>query len=164
MQSTSKNGDVLGLGKVWISGIVLAISCSAIAQNKPEGDLKILSSAQETEGATQADMDLNFLKGVETYTVERTKLKAKEYLAANGHPNAKINLASESNYIETGGKKLAILRIKDPHSFSVHIIGFVGKELRRVVCIRSMSDKSIPLGYGACSEEIQRVFGVKIGV
>lgn len=124
--------------------------------------IRIVVSSQDAEGITQEQMNLDFLKNLETYTVERVKVKAREYLASVGQTNAIIDIASEATYVEAGPVKLAIVRLKDAGSRQVFIAGIVGKELKRVACIRE-SVEAIPVSYGLCGDKIRDVFGAKIG-
>jgi hypothetical protein len=61
-------------------------------------DIRVVVSSQDSEGVTQQNFDMHFLKNLEAYTVERVKLKAKEFLASQGHPNAQLDISSEAIY------------------------------------------------------------------
>ena len=126
-------------------------------------EIRVVVSSQDSEGATQQNFDLNFLKNLEAYTVERVKVKTKEYLVSQGHPNADVNFTSEATYVESGPMKLAVIRLRASEgSNQVFIAGIIGKELKRIACVRN-STETIPISYGVCAEKINEVFGVKIG-
>lgn len=106
---------------------------------------------------------MNFLKNLEAYTVERVKVKTKEYLVSQGHPNADVHFTSEATYVESGPVKLAVIRLRASEgSNQVFIAGIIGNELKRVACVRN-STETIPISYGVCAEKIKEVFGTKIG-
>lgn len=136
---------------------------AAVVRSAPaHASIRTVSSSQDAEGVTQEQMSIEFLRNFENYTVERAKVKAKEYLASIGRPNDQVSLSSEATYVQSGAVKLAVLRISDPASRQVLIAGIVGRELRRVVCVRE-SVADIPISYGACAEKVKEVFGVTIG-
>ena len=126
-------------------------------------NIRVVVSSQDSEGVTQQSFDLNFLKNLEAYTVERVKIKSKEYLASQGYPNAEVHFTSEATYVESGPMKLAVIRLRASEgSNQVFIAGIVGKELKRIACVRN-STETIPISYGVCAEKVNEVFGVKIG-
>ena len=126
-------------------------------------EIRVVVSSQDSEGATQQNFDLNFLKNLEAYTVERVKVKTKENLASKGHPNADVSFTSEAIYIENGPMKLAVIRLRASEgSNQVFIAGIIGNELKRIACVRN-STETIPMSYGVCAEKIKEVFGTKIG-
>lgn len=129
-------------------------------------EIRVLVSSQDSEGITQQNFDLNFLKNLEAYTVERVKVKTKEYLVSQGHPNAVVNFTSEATYVESGHMKLAVIRLRASEgsegSNQVLIFGIIGNELKKIACIRN-STETIPISYGVCADKIKEVFGVKIG-
>lgn len=126
-------------------------------------EIRVVVSSQDSEGATQQNFDLNFLKNLEAYTVERVKIKTKEFLASQGYPNADVNFTSEATYVESGSLKLAVIRLRASEgSNQVFIAGIIGNELKRVTCVRN-STEAIPVSYGVCAEKIKEVFGTKIG-
>lgn len=125
--------------------------------------IRVIVSSQGAGGITQKNLDLTFLRNLEAYTIKRIKVKTKERLASQGHPDFKINLTSEANYVEIGPMKLAVIRLgPSGKANQVFIAGVVGSELRRVLCVMEVQE-SIPITYGACAEKIEEVFGVKIG-
>lgn len=136
----------------------------AASASKPSAnqEIGVVVSSQDSEGVTQQNFDLNFLKNLEIYTVERVKIKTKEYLASQGYPNADVNFTSEATYVESGPMKLAVIRLRAEGSNQVFIAGIIGKELKRVACVKN-STETIPISYGVCGEKIKEVFGVKIG-
>ncbi len=142
---------------------VNARDATTFSQPTVSQEIRVVVSSQDAEGVTKEQMDLNFLKNLETYTVERVKIKTKEVLASRGYPNAVINITSEAIYVESGGAKLAVIRLKNSDgSVQIFIAGIVGKELKRVLCVRN-SAEAIPISYGPCGERIKEVFGVKVG-
>lgn len=132
-------------------------------QHSPNQEIRVVVSSQDSEWATQQNFNLNFLKNLETYTVERVKIKTKEYLASQGYPNTNVDFTSDATYIESGSMKLAVIRLRASEgSNQVFIAGIIGNELKKVACLRN-STETIPISYGVCSDKIKEVFGVKIG-
>lgn len=126
-------------------------------------EIQVVVSSQDSQGVTQQDFDLNGLKNLEAYTLERVKIKTKEYLVSQGYPNADVAFTSEATYVESGPMKLAVIRIRASEgSNQVFVAGIIGSELKRVGCARN-STETIPISYGVCAEKIHEVFGVKIG-
>lgn len=135
---------------------------AAISQPR-DTTVRVVVSSHDAEGVTQRDLDLPFLKNLEAFTVERTKLRGEEYLSSQGHPKPHLDVSSEATYVESGRIKLAVIRFRPSDgSFGVLIAGIVGNEFKRVTCIRKSSE-SIPISYGVCGDKIMDVFGIKIG-
>ena len=125
--------------------------------------IRVVVSSQDSEGVTQQDFNLNFLKNLEIYTVERIKIKANEYLNSQGHPYSNFNIKSEAVYIENHTTKLAVIRLNAAEgSNQVFIVGIVGNELKRIVCARNSTER-IPISYGVCADTIKEVFDFQIG-
>lgn len=126
-------------------------------------EVRVVVSSQDSEGVTQQSFDLNFLKNLELYTVERVKQRTKEYMASQGYQEANVDFASEATYVESGSMKLAVIRLRAPGiSNQVFVAGIAGGELKRVGCV-SNSTQTIPISYGVCADKINEVFGVRIG-
>jgi len=105
----------------------------AASASKPSAnqEIGVVVSSQDSEGVTQQNFDLNFLKNLEIYTVERVKIKTKEYLASQGYPNADVNFTSEATYVESGPMKLAVIRLRAEGSNQVFIAGTQASRLRK---------------------------------
>lgn len=125
-------------------------------------EIHTLASSQDAEGVTQEKMDLDLLKYLETYTVERATTKANEKLRAAGYTDISIHYTSEATYVESGHMKLAFIRMSAEGARSIFIFGIVGQELKRVLCYRE-SEEAIPVASGACADKIKEVFGVSLG-
>lgn len=124
-------------------------------------DIQVFVTSQDAEGVTTKQMNQNFLKNLETYIVELTKVKINEYLTSKGYPNTKIHLTSEAVYIQSGPQKIAIIRLKGSNSNHVVAVGVTDKELKRITCI-SNSVELVSISYGACGDKIKEVFNIKI--
>jgi len=135
---------------------------SPSSRSPTNSDIRVFTSSQDSEGVTQARWDQTFLKNLESYTRERIAQKAKEYLAANGQPNASVHLESQAVYVESGNSKLAVIRIRGNDGSNQALIhGIVGSQLKRVVCVRN-SPEQIPISYGPCGEKVKEVFDVNL--
>lgn len=86
----------ISLGATFISGHVNAKE-SRTQQPGSKEEIRVVVSSQDSGGFTQRKFDSNFLKNMEAYTVERIKLKAKEYLESEGQTNTNIQITSEAN-------------------------------------------------------------------
>ena len=137
----------------------LAASCDGPA-NDPE--ITVVVSSQDAQGVTQRSFDLGFLQVMESYTLERTRIKANEYLASIGKKNQEAKLTSQATYVESGTKKLIVIRItNEAGSGGVTVAGIVGAELKRVLCTK-VTPGVPPISYGPCGQKIAEVFGVKL--
>lgn len=125
-------------------------------------NIQTVTSSQDAEAITQEKMSIEFLRNFENYTVDRIKVKMSEYLTSVGRQHEQVNLSSAATYVQIGQVKLAVVRISDAVSRQVIVAGVVGKELRRVVCVRK-SIEDIPVSYGPCAEKVQQTFGVTFG-
>jgi hypothetical protein len=125
-------------------------------------DVQVVVTTQDAQGITQASFDQAFLKMTESWIVERTRVKAKEYLISIGKGTQEVKLISEATYIEKGAKKLMLVRISSPNGApsSITVIGVIGQEVKRVLCARETVGP-IPISYGPCGNKITEVFGVK---
>lgn len=125
-------------------------------------EIQIIVSSQDSEGITQVQMDIDFLKNLEAYARERIKAKAREYLASIGQADTPVEMTSEATYVQTGPVKLAVIRLRGAGSRHILIAGIVGKEFKRVLCQRE-SEEPIPVTYGVCGDKIAETYGVRIG-
>lgn len=130
----------------------------------PGQEIKIVVASQESEGLTQNEFSMEFLKNLEKYIVSNVKLKAKEILRSQGMSGAKVDISSESTYVENSGVKLAVIRLRSfagsYETNEVFISGIVNNEFKRIACVRN-SKTTIPIFYGDCSEKIKEVFGIE---
>lgn len=125
--------------------------------------IRVVVSSQDAQGVTARDMDINFLRRLEQYTVESIKEKVRKGRAAQGYSGPDIELTPESVFVEAGANKLAVIRLRgSDNSFSVFLVGIVGNELKKVVCTQSYPDP-IPITNGPCGEKVKEVFGAMIG-
>jgi hypothetical protein len=120
-------------------------------------------SSQDPDGMGRKDLTMAFLRNLEAYTRTELSKKYQAYLEAQGIHDRHIALKIDGTYLETRGQKLAIIKVSDESdtSRSIFVTGFVGKELRRVTCIRA-SKEPIPISYGPCGEKINEAFGVTL--
>ncbi|MBI2359677.1 MAG: hypothetical protein HYV04_12385 [Deltaproteobacteria bacterium] len=137
--------------------LVLAMRSSLRVSDQ---QVQVVVSSQDADGITQEDMSIDFLKNLEAYTVERFKVRTAESLASQGYADLRVEVNSEATYVESGPIKLAVIRLRSSGDLNqVFIAGIVGKELKRVGCVRSSPGSLIPISYGACGEKIKEVFG-----
>lgn len=147
---------------VFFFPLVLYFSAPANAQ-QVDANIQTAISSEDAQGITRRDMTLEFLKRLESYTRQQLEIKSQAYLEANGVRNKKVIVNAEGVYVETGGQKLAVIRLSDQFDMSRTVIinGIVGKEFKRVICTRA-TNISIPISYGSCAEKIREAFGVTL--
>ena len=125
-----------------------------------EPELTVLVSRQDSEGVTQDQMDLEFLANLEKYTLERVKTIVADHYESRGEKPPSLGIKPESNYIELGDSKLAILRFfEGEKSNSVYVFGIIGNEMVRVLCA-SKSKYRVEITTGECGAKISEVFRV----
>ena len=126
--------------------------------------VKAYTTVQSAEGATEADLDQEGLKGLENWIVETMLKKGRNKFSELGYnpKDFKPELDANSVYVTAGGKKLAIIKVNmDDSMRSVTVMGIKGTELHRVSCIRS-SNHDIPVWSGPCGDKIYDVFEVSV--
>lgn len=122
--------------------------------------LQVVVSSQDAEGAKREDLGPAFLKNFEQYTVERTTTRTQEVFNQRGIPG-KVAFSAESNFVELGGVKLAVVRLRGPEgATSVVVASIVGAELKRVSCVGA-SAELIPITTGPCGDKVREVFGIR---
>lgn len=119
---------------------------------------------QDTEGTSEADLNIESLKKLEQWLVQTTLQRARANYAKQGFDpktfNPKINVGSL--YTVASGKKLAIVKLNmDNQVRTVWIMGFQRGEFLRVTCIRG-SNHDIAIFSGECGQKITEAFGVSI--
>jgi hypothetical protein len=147
--------------------ITLALALAAYANSwSADPEILTMSAAEESGGTTQADLDIPILKMLERRSVEMLESKMRNYLAAQGQTAQLPKLQSEAHYVETGGTKLAVVRIRSPKVLhQVFVYGIKGDSFLRVACVRTSNfDQAIPLFYGPCGDKLGEVFGVSLKV
>ena len=121
-------------------------------------------SMQDTEGTSEADLDLDARKRLEQMMVDITLRRGRENYAKQGFDPKSYNPKVEANsvYMMTGGKKLVVIRMSiDSQARTVWVMGFHRGQFVRVTCIRA-SNHHIPIFSGACGQKITEAFDVSI--
>ena len=125
-----------------------------------EPELTIIVNAQAADGVTQTHMDQNFLNNLEEYLITRSEEKMENHYKSRGLPVPELKILAESNYIELGSTKLAIVRIfEEGVSNSALILGVKGDEVLRVFCA-SRNTYQVEVSTGECGKKIEDTFGV----
>lgn len=130
-----------------------------------------MSTIQDSEGFTEADFNLEFLKKYEEWSVETTLQKSRAAYAEAGNDPTQFKPVpvSDSLFVNVGGKKLGIIKITIYPSQTdrqravkgVDVVGFTQRGFEIVGCIRG-SNHDIPIWRGECGKKIKEVFGVGI--
>jgi len=135
----------------------------SVKQSK-DAPIQTIVSTQDSEGITQENLNLTFLKNFEEYSLGRFKVKLEEFSQGQGASKNNIEVKSEAVYVEVGVKKLAVIRFHtSANTHQVMIAGIVGNELKRITCFRN-SNQTVPISYGACADKIEEIFGVRVGL
>lgn len=117
-------------------------------------------TSQDSGGVTPDQLDMNFLRNLEEWTVERTRVNVRKAQAANGLPDEVPELTSEAGYLEMSNRKLAVIRVNVESGVRmVKVVGIVGDKLKSVGCVQESQDK-VPITFGECADKISEVFGV----
>ena len=82
---------------VSLSLLAVGLFGAALAAESP--DVQVVVTIQDAQGVTQASFDQAFLKMTESWIVERTRVKAKEYLVSIGKGTQEVKLISEATYV-----------------------------------------------------------------
>ena len=119
---------------------------------------------QETEGPSEADLDLPALKRLEEHMVQTTLKRARANYAKQGFDpntyNPKVDVGSV--YVVAAGKKLAVIRMTiDAQVRTTWVMGFNQGQFLRVTCIRA-SNHDIPLFSGECGQKVTEAFAVSL--
>lgn len=147
--------------------LTFALFLAAHAHASSAGpEILTMSAAEESGGTTQADLDIPVLKMLERRSVEMLESKMRSYLAVQGQSAQLPKLHAESHYVESGGTKLAVVRIRSPKILhQVFVYGIKGDSFLRVACARTSNfEQAIPLFYGPCGDKLREVFGVSLTV
>jgi len=129
-----------------------------------EPEILTMSTSEDAGGTTQTDLNLQVLKMLERRTVQQLENKTRAYLKSQGQTIQLPKFDAESHYVETQGRKLAVIRVRVPKTLNqTFVYGVKDNAFLRVACARTKTfDEAIPLFYGPCSEKIREVFGVSI--
>lgn len=130
---------------------------------KPSLELRVLSSTQTADGATEADLTPQFASALEKHGVSRiaATLEATAKQAGTSLPPTQIH--SESTVVQTQGKKLIIIRYEiNSTARAIEVVGISGPNADRVMCTREALDE-ILLNTGPCAQKVKEVHGVSIG-
>lgn len=125
-------------------------------------EILVVSASQDADGYTEASMTQDFLLELAKHAAEGITRKANAALSAQGSRTPFPTLQPSSTYTTIGGKKLAIVKLRNRYADYVVVHGFVGNELRRVVCARARDvDQDIPVLYGPCGDTVRTTFNIK---
>ena len=149
------------------SAAAVCLATQARGQTSTDSNLPemlVLSSSEDAGGTKQEELGPEVLKMLERRSVEMLEAKTRAYLKSQGQPTQLPKFQSDAHYMQAGGTKLAIVRIRVPKTVNqVFVYGIRGTEFHRVACARTTKfEESIPLFYGPCSERIREVFGISI--
>ena len=145
-------------------GLALALILQGGSAHSQQGPTEIFvaSASEDAEGNTEAVMTQPFLQVLEKHAVDGVTRKTKAALTAQGVVAYFPPLVPSSTYTSIGGKKLAVVKLRNDYANSVVVHGIVGNEFRRVVCARTRDFKTdLPVFYGACGDTIRTMFELK---
>jgi len=129
---------------------------------QPFPEIVVASASEDADGHTEAEMTQPFLQVIEKHAVDGITRKSKAALAAQGITAQFPPLIPSSTYTSIGGKKLAIVKLRNDYANQVLVHGFVGNEFRRVICFRTHDFKiDVPVFYGVCGDAVRTTFELK---
>lgn len=141
------------------------IAATQNGNSRPQTAAAIVTavSSQSSEGIGETDLDQEVLGRLEGWiidtTVEKTRLVSK---SSDFDPVAyRESLHTQSIYMTIAGKRLATTKMRPLGTRIVHVTGFLGNELVRVVCARD-SDKEIIVLSRDCGEAISKAFRIEL--
>lgn len=149
----------------FLSGVATLVSlistATALAQdNSPE--VFIATASQDADGNTEADMNQALLQLLEKLALETITKKTQAALSAQGVTAKFPPLIPSSTYTTIGGKKLAIVKLRNKYANQVVSHGIVGNEFRRVICAKTRNfEIDVPVFYGDCGEAVRSTFELK---
>jgi hypothetical protein len=133
--------------------------------NEGNENTKIVVSdtVQLAGGITENDMNREFLSNYSDFLMEALIIGLKQHLESqNKYLPDDFDIPLESMYINSGGKKLAVIRFTISGGASgVEILGIKGDKLHRVSC-NHQSPEKIPLLQGKCANRISEIFKVAL--
>lgn len=139
-------------------------SSAPVAHHPSIKPVMAFTTTQRSEGLTEANLDQSWLKNLETWIVETMLQKGRNKFAEMGYnpKDYKPKVSANSVFVNTGGKKLAVIKVNMDESMRlVTIISIQGSEILRVNCVRA-SNQDISVWSGECGNEIKKAFGVTI--
>ncbi len=152
-------GGVVVCALLWLGVILQGDQSSA---TETTSTVRVMVSSQDAEGLTHEQMDQTFLDNYETYTRLRVAELSQEALATRGYDNDYGDLESGALFVESDGKKLAVVRLRFRDLTNTLVVaGIVNGQFTRVSCV---GEKRIPVSYGPCGDRVEEVFSVNLSV
>ena len=126
---------------------------SQLAEAKASATVTALVTRQSSDGVTVENFDQQFLDNLGAWLAGRVNSKDP----GQSH-------VPEGVYLEVGGKKLAVIRLRT-HGVTpnVSITGIEGDQVVRVTCVSDMLF-DVPVTTGQCADKINEAFGVSFSV
>jgi hypothetical protein len=126
--------------------------------------IKTVVVRQDAMGYQDSDLTLDALKRLEQELTAGTLQRARENLAAQGLPATDVDpnmITSRSWFMETGGRKFAIVDMHAGPSRIKTVAAFQNNAFVHVSCI-DPSGTNVPVFSGPCAVKIREVFGVSL--
>jgi hypothetical protein len=121
-----------------------------------------VTTSENSNGNTEASMNNAALKFLEKSVVEGVTKKTMAALSGRGFTEKFPPFLSTAGYVSIGGKKLAIVKLRNKYANQVVVHGFVGQEFRRVFCAKTKNmQEDVPVFYGNCGETVRSTFALK---
>lgn len=145
-----------------VPAVALSLLGIAAHSQQTPPEIVVASATEDAEGHTEAEMTQSFLAVLEKHAVDGIARKSQAALAAKGITAQVPPLIPSSTYTSIGGKKLAIVKLRNDYANQVLVHGFVGNEFRRVICFRTHDFKiDVPVFYGVCGDAVRTTFELK---
>jgi len=138
------------------------VLCGNAAYGQQHPEIFVASASEDAEGVTEAAMTQALLQVLEKHAVDGITRKATAALLAQGVNVPFPPLQPSSTYTTIGGRKLALVKLRNAYANQVVIHGIVGKEFRRVICGRTRDfAEDLPVFYGPCGDTVRATFNLK---
>jgi hypothetical protein len=161
--NSMRSGDdrtVVEKAAVQPTGMQLAGVSSAKKLLADSSSVQTIVSREPSGGAADADLSQSVLKEIEQRTLVSFRKSMMQELVRRGKTLKPERITAESVYIEKGGRKLAVTKLRaDGVTLGVQIAGLVNDEFVRLMCVTDQP-KEIEIVTGACAEATNKTFGV----
>lgn len=155
----------MSINAKWLLGFAVFIAFNWWVLERAKGDpsppvataagLQVMTSEQDAEGVTEADLTPAYAQSFAAYTAARSAELAKQH-ASEPLPA----LTSAGTIITIDGKRLALARtMAEGQVIALTILGIQGTSAIRVACV-AMDDTPVQLTSPQCRQAIEQAYGV----
>lgn len=119
--------------------------------------LQVMTSEQDAEGVTEADLTPAYAQSFAAYTAARSAELAKQHTSEPLPP-----LTSAGTIITIDGKRLAVARtMAEGQVIALTVLGFQGTSAIRVACVAT-DETPVQLTSPQCRQAIEQAYGLSL--